>query len=62
MVAGFGYSEHSNISFRPYMEDRCDYKDGLDKDSTAGIWGIYDGHMGTGISEHLKEELIKQLD
>ncbi len=44
------------------MEDKADCKDGLDNDSTAGVWGVYDGHLGNGIATILQDNLIENID
>ena len=43
------------------MEDKSDYRDGLESDPTLGIWGIYDGHLGAGMAILVKQELIDQF-
>lgn len=40
------------------MEDKSDYKDGIEADPSLGIWGIYDGHLGSGMAILVKQELI----
>lgn len=52
-VQEFGYFEDEN-KWRGYMEDKSDYRDGLESDPSLGIWGIYDGHLGSGMATLVK--------
>lgn len=53
-VSEFGYAEDANRGNRDYMEDKSSFKDGIESDPKCGIWGIYDGHMGSGCAEMVK--------
>ena len=44
------------------MEDKSDFKDGLESEPSTGIWGIYDGHLGSGMASLVKQELIIQFE
>jgi serine/threonine protein phosphatase PrpC len=61
-VTYFDFAADSNSNSRPYMEDYYVHKDPLDSDSSSGVWGIFDGHMGTIVAQTLAKKLIPTLE
>ena len=57
----FAVNEDANSKYRPYMEDTYCCNDNFAGDVTCGLFGVFDGHGGSSVSEYLKERFPEEL-
>lgn len=57
----YAVNEDANSKYRPYMEDTYCCIDNFAGDVTCGLFGVFDGHGGSSVSEYLKERFPEEL-
>ncbi|CAI2377220.1 unnamed protein product [Moneuplotes crassus] len=57
----YAVNENANSKYRPYMEDTFCCDDNFAGDVTCGLFGVFDGHGGSTVSEYLKERFPDEI-
>lgn len=57
----YAVNEDANSKYRPYMEDTYSCNDNFAGDVTCGLFGVYDGHGGSTVSDYLKDRVHEEI-